>query len=90
MVPLQLYKSSGASLSTDGWRVIDGGALNPWNVMSWGLRQLKGLMIGSDIPGSPTRFQELELVLMSNLKVCSTSRNSDSPQPMAWYVSCEY
>jgi len=72
MVPLPLYRSSGASLKArGGWRIIDPGVLSPWNVMSWGLRQLKGIVVGwdSNLETSP-RLQVQELVLVENLKVC--------------------
>jgi hypothetical protein len=71
MVPVQLYKSSGASLQKKQWRLIDPGALSPWNVMNWGIRQLKGIVVGSDNFESSPRLQVQELVLVQNLKVCS-------------------
>lgn len=70
MVPLQLYKSSGASLQKKQWRLVDPAALSPWNVMSWGVRQLKGIVIGSDNFESSPQLQVQELVLVENLKVC--------------------
>lgn len=70
MVPLQLYKSSAASLQARQWRLIDPGALSPWNVMSWGLKQLKGIVVGSDSMEASPRLQVQELVLVENLKVC--------------------
>ncbi|KAL2011291.1 hypothetical protein VTN00DRAFT_4009 [Thermoascus crustaceus] len=68
MVPLQLYRSSGASLQARQWRLIDPGALSPWNVMSWGLKQLKGIVVGSDNMEASPRLQVQELVLVENLK----------------------
>ncbi|KAI9375650.1 Snf7-domain-containing protein [Aspergillus egyptiacus] len=66
MVPLQLYKASGASLRKPQWGLIDTTALSPWNVMAWGLKQIRGIVVGSgsDIP----RLQPQELVLVENLK----------------------
>ncbi|KAJ5690628.1 hypothetical protein N7462_005020 [Penicillium macrosclerotiorum] len=67
MVPLPAYKASAASLQKSQWKLIDPGALSPWNVMSWGVRQLKGLVVGSDGVPSP-RLQVQELVLVDNLQ----------------------
>ncbi|KAL2829175.1 Snf7-domain-containing protein [Aspergillus cavernicola] len=66
MVPLQLYKASGASLRKPQWGLVDTTALSPWNVMTWGLKQLRGVVIGSgsDIP----RLQAQDLVLVENLQ----------------------
>jgi len=69
MVPLPVYKSDPACLKKSQWRIVDPGALSPWNVMSWGLRQLKGVVIGSD--ESAPKVQVQELVLVENLKVSS-------------------
>jgi hypothetical protein len=69
MIPLQVYKTSGASLQKAQWRLIDPGALSPWNVMSWGVRQLKGFVVGSDGESAP-KLQVQELVLVENLQVC--------------------
>ncbi|KAJ5568152.1 hypothetical protein N7450_010638 [Penicillium hetheringtonii] len=66
MVPLPVYKSDPACLRKSQWRIVDPGALSPWNVMSWGLRQLKGVVIGSD--ESAPKVQVQELVLVENLK----------------------
>jgi charged multivesicular body protein 7 len=73
MVPLHLYRSSAASLYRSQWRVIDPGALSPLRMMAWGIRQLKGLVIGPDNPESLVRLQVLELVLVDNVKVCSVT-----------------
>lgn len=67
MVPLVIYKTDAGCLKKNQWRIIDPGALSPWNVMSWGLRQLKGVVIGSD--ESSPKLQVQELVLVENLKV---------------------
>ncbi|GLI74139.1 hypothetical protein PoHVEF18_002373 [Penicillium ochrochloron] len=67
MIPLQVYKTSGASLQRAQWRLIDPGALSPWNVMSWGVRQLKGFVVGSDGESAP-KLQVQELVLVENLQ----------------------
>lgn len=69
MVPLQAYKSSGAVLEKPRWNLVDPAALSPWNVMSWGLKQLKGAVLGSDMEATPG-LQSQELVLVENLKVC--------------------
>ncbi|KAJ9291272.1 hypothetical protein DTO021C3_1072 [Paecilomyces variotii] len=68
MVPLQLYKTSGASLQKKQWQLIDPGMLSPWNVMSWGIKQLRGIVVGSDSLESSPRLQAQELVLVENLK----------------------
>lgn len=70
MVPLEIYKSNNFSLSTSRWRVLDPGVLSPWNVMNWSLRQLKGLVVGTDNGSAKLRTQTL--VLVDNLKVCGT------------------
>lgn len=67
MIPLQIYKTNAGSLQKSQWRLIDPGALSPWNVMSWGVRQLKGFVIGSD--ESAPKLQVQELVLVENLQV---------------------
>ncbi|OKL57694.1 hypothetical protein UA08_06970 [Talaromyces atroroseus] len=64
MVPLGLYSSNNFSLTTSRWRVLDPGALSPWNVMNWGFRQLKGLVVGTDT----TKLRTQKLVLVDNLK----------------------
>ncbi|PWY87528.1 SNF7 family protein [Aspergillus heteromorphus CBS 117.55] len=65
MVPLQLYRSNGASLRKPGWG-IDTSVLSPWTVMSWGMKQLKGVVVGSE--EATARLQAQELVLVGNLK----------------------
>lgn len=67
MVPLQVYRTSGASLRKRGW--IDTGALSPWNVMSWGMKQLRGIVVGSDSLDSAAPLRGQELVLVENLQV---------------------
>lgn len=67
MIPLQIYKTNPGSLRKSQWRLIDPGALSPWNVMSWGVRQLKGFVIGTD--DSAPKLQVQELVLVENLQV---------------------
>ncbi|KAJ5098093.1 hypothetical protein N7532_005094 [Penicillium argentinense] len=66
MVPLPMYKTDAGFLKKTQWEIIDPGALNPWNVMSWGLRQLKGIVVGSD--ESAPKLQVQELVLVENLQ----------------------
>jgi charged multivesicular body protein 7 len=68
MVPLQLFKASGTSLRKPQWGLIDTTALSPWNVMVWGLKQMRGIVIGSGSDG--TKLQAQELVLVENLQVC--------------------
>ncbi|KAI9037846.1 putative vacuolar sorting protein SNF7 family protein [Aspergillus affinis] len=65
MVPLQMYRASSTSLNKPGWNLIDPTMLSPWNVMSWGLKQLKGVVVGS---GSAPHLQAQDLVLVENLK----------------------
>lgn len=67
MVPLQAYRTSGASLRRKGW--IDPGVLNPWNVMSWGMKQLRGIVVSSDSSDSAAPLRGQELVLVENLQV---------------------
>ncbi|KAF7621300.1 hypothetical protein AFLA_011603 [Aspergillus flavus NRRL3357] len=66
IVPLQVYRVNPAILQKPQWRLIDPGVLNPWNVMSWGLKQLKGVVVGTD-DSSPV-LQGQEWVLVENLK----------------------
>lgn len=72
MIPLPVYKTSGASLQKAQWRLIDPGTLSPWNVMSWGVRQLKAFVVGSDGESAP-KLQVQELVLVENLQVCTSA-----------------
>ncbi|XHG04333.1 hypothetical protein AWENTII_007607 [Aspergillus wentii] len=66
MVPVQSYISNPASLRKSQWNIIDPAALSPWNVMSWGMKQLRGIVVGSD--ESSGRLQVQELVLVENLQ----------------------
>ncbi|KAJ5948626.1 hypothetical protein N7454_001933 [Penicillium verhagenii] len=66
MVPLPLYKTTPGCLRKNQWRLIDPAALSPWNVMSWGVRQLKGFVIGDG--ESAPKIQVQELVLVENLE----------------------
>ncbi|OOF98360.1 hypothetical protein ASPCADRAFT_44255 [Aspergillus carbonarius ITEM 5010] len=65
MVPLHLYRSNPASLRKPQWG-IDTSVLSPWAVMSWGMKQLKGVVVGSE--EATPRLQAQELVLVENLK----------------------
>lgn len=69
MVPLQVFKASPLSSQQRQWRIINPGALSPWNVMTWGMKQLRGFVVGSDTPETSARLQVQELVLVENLKV---------------------
>lgn len=69
MVPLQLYKANAISLQKSQWSLINPGALSPWRVMSWGMKQLRGFVVGSDGLDSAPKLQVQELVLVDNLKV---------------------
>lgn len=66
MVPLHLYRTNPASLRKPQWG-IDTSVLSPWTVMSWGMKQLKGVVIGGE--EATPRLQPQELVLVENLKV---------------------
>ncbi|KAL3496259.1 Snf7-domain-containing protein [Aspergillus germanicus] len=66
MVPLRLFKASGTSLRKPQWGLIDTTALSPWNVMVWGLKQMRGIVVGSGSDG--TKLQAQELVLVENLQ----------------------
>ncbi|KAH3505083.1 hypothetical protein KXW24_007630 [Aspergillus fumigatus] len=68
MVPLQVFKANALSLQQRQWRIINPGALSPWNVMTWGMKQLRGFVVGSDTPETSARLQVQELVLVENLK----------------------
>lgn len=72
MVPLQLYKTNAISLQKSQWSLIDPGVFSPWRVMSWGVRQLRGFVVGSDALEAAPRLQVQELVLVENLKVRSS------------------
>ncbi|KAJ5497337.1 Snf7 [Penicillium fimorum] len=68
MIPLPVYKTTAGLLQKKSqWRLIDPGVLSPWNVMSWGARQLKGFVVGSE-SGSAPKLQVQELVLVENLQ----------------------
>lgn len=67
MVPLLIYKTDAGCLRKSQWRVLDPGALSPWNVMTWGIRQLRGIVVGEG--ESAPKLQVQELVLVENLQV---------------------
>lgn len=69
MIPLQLYRTTAGSLRKKSWTIIDTAALGPWNIMSWGMKQLRGFVVGSDTPDSLPELPAQELVLVENLKV---------------------
>lgn len=79
MVPLQLFKTSAVSLRKSQWSLIDPGVLSPWRVMSWGIRQLRGFVVGSDSLDASPRLQVQELVLVENLKVAWVVPYDDVP-----------
>ncbi|KAL5336406.1 Snf7-domain-containing protein [Aspergillus crustosus] len=66
MIPLQLYNTSATSLRKPQWGLIDTTAISPWRVMAWGLKQIRGVVVGSgsDLP----RLQAQQLVLVENLQ----------------------
>jgi charged multivesicular body protein 7 len=67
MIPLTIYKTTPGLLQKKSqWSVIDPGVLSPWNVMSWGVRQLKGFVVSES--DSAPRLQAQELVLVENLQ----------------------
>ncbi|KAJ5166030.1 hypothetical protein N7492_006326 [Penicillium capsulatum] len=66
MVPLPVYKTNPGCLRKSQWRVLNPGALSPWNVMSWGARQLRGFVVGES--ESSPKLQGQELVLVENLQ----------------------
>ncbi|KAL3467760.1 Snf7-domain-containing protein [Aspergillus heterothallicus] len=66
MVPLSLFKASGTSLRKPQWGLIDTTALSPWNVMVWGLKQIRGIVVGSGANGAKLHAQDL--VLVENLQ----------------------
>ena len=68
MIPLPIYKTTAGLLQKKSqWKLIDPGVLSPWNVMSWGARQLKGFVVGSESDSAP-KLQVQELVLVENLQ----------------------
>lgn len=69
MIPLQLYNITGESLQTKQWSLLGPEMLSPWRAMSWGMRQLRGFVVGSDAMNASPRVGGEELVLVENLKV---------------------
>ena len=69
MVPLQLYRTNAGSLQKSQWRFIDPSILSPWNIMSWGMKQIRGFVVGSDGLDSAPPLRAMELVLAANLEV---------------------
>lgn len=69
MIPLHIYKTTAGSLQKKNWTIIDTAALDPWNIMSWGMKQLRGFVVGSDTRDSLPKLPGQELVLVENLKV---------------------
>ncbi|OQE04385.1 hypothetical protein PENVUL_c033G09580 [Penicillium vulpinum] len=68
MIPLPVYKTTAGLLQKKSqWKLIDPGVLSPWNVVSWGARQLKGFVVGSESDSAPN-LQVQELVLIENLQ----------------------
>ncbi|KAF9892461.1 hypothetical protein FE257_001570 [Aspergillus nanangensis] len=64
MVPVQVFRTTPGSLQKPQWSLIDASVLSPWNVMSWGMRQLKGAVgFGPNV----SNVQVQELVLVGNL-----------------------
>ncbi|EAU37224.1 conserved hypothetical protein [Aspergillus terreus NIH2624] len=64
MVPVQVFRTTPGCLRKPQWNLIDPSALSPWNVMSWGMKQLKGAVgFGLDTHA----LQAQELVLVGNL-----------------------
>ena len=82
MVPLQLYISTPGSLRKSQWGFIDPSILSPWNVMSWGMKQIRGFVVGSDSLESAPRLRPLELVLVENLQV----RDEPSTQTEVYHL----
>lgn len=74
MVPVQLYNASATSLRKPQWGLVDTTALSPWNVMTWGLKQIKGVVVGSGSDGP--RLQPQVLVLVGNLQVWCLDRSN--------------
>jgi len=48
---------------------MDPGVLSPWNAMSWGMKQLRGIVAGSDSSDTAAPLRGQELVLVENLQV---------------------
>lgn len=78
MVPLPLYRTNAGSLRKSQWGFIDPSVLSPWNVMSWGMKQLRGIVVSSEGLESAPRLRTLELVLVENLQVSWLSDRSRS------------
>lgn len=63
---MQVFRTTPGCLRKPQWNLIDPSALSPWNVMSWGMKQLKGAVgFGLDTHA----LQAQELVLVGNLMV---------------------
>lgn len=45
--------------------------------MSWGMKQIRGFVVGSDSLESAPRLRPLELVLVENLQVCELSTQTE-------------
>jgi charged multivesicular body protein 7 len=67
MIPLPVFKTTAGLFQKSQWKIIDPGVLSPWNVMSWGARQLKGFVVGSESDTAP-KLQAQQLVLVENLQ----------------------
>lgn len=78
MVPLPLYRTDAGSLRKSQWGFIDSSVFSPWNVMSWGMKQLRGIVVGSEGLESAPRLRALELVLVENLEASWLSDGSRS------------
>ncbi|GES60027.1 SNF7 family protein [Aspergillus terreus] len=64
MVPVQVFRTTPGCLRKPQWNLINPSVLSPWNVMSWGMKQLKGAVgFGLDTHA----LQAQELVLVGNL-----------------------
>ena len=89
MVPLHLYRTNPASLRKPQWG-IDTSVLSPWAVMSWGMKQLKGVVIGGE--EATPRLQPQELVLVENLKVGWLRWLGFGPRLLEWVglMRCAY
>ncbi|KAG2416647.1 hypothetical protein HFD88_007863 [Aspergillus terreus] len=64
MVPVHVFRTTPGCLRKPQWNLIDPSILSPWNVTSWGMKQLKGAVgFGLDTHA----LQAQELVLVGNL-----------------------
>lgn len=70
MVPLLVYKTSTAKLNQNNWQAIGLSSLNPQNIVGWGFRQLKGILLGQEDASSSNQVKVQELVFVENVKVC--------------------